>query len=139
MPASPTMTSPRWSGSGSRSSAGRDHLDLDAVVRRKRRDPDGRTGRWFGREVLAVHAVHRGELGEVLQVDRCLDDVLVVEADRVQEASDVVEHRAGLGLDATGDGALDPGRTTDLAGDEDEAIGLDHLGERELARLETGA
>ena len=110
-------------------SADRDHLDLDAVVRGQGGHADRRPGRRLGREVLAVDRVHRREVAEVAQVDRALDDVRVVEADRVEQPPDVVEHRARLGLDAARDGAVAAGRVADLAGDEDEAVGLDDLAE----------
>ena len=123
--------SSRRSDSGARL-AGRDDLDLDAVVARESGDADGRPGRWLGREVLAVDGVHPGELVEVAEVHRGLDDVAVAEADGLEEPADVVEHLAGLRLDAARD-HLAARAVTDLAGEEDEAVGLDDLAEGERA------
>ena len=67
-----------------------------------------------------------------------LDDVAVVETDRVEQPPDVVEHLARLGLDAAGHGAVAAGRVADLAGEEDEAVGLDDLARTGGARLDPG-
>src|SRR4029450_6750375 len=53
---------------GTSLSARRDDLDLDAVVGGEGRHADGRPGRWLGGEVLAIDAVHRPELAEILEV-----------------------------------------------------------------------
>ena len=46
---------------------------------------------------------------EVDQVHRRLDHVSEAESGRVQDAADVVEHRAGLGLEAARGGPCPPG------------------------------
>jgi hypothetical protein len=95
--------------------------------------------RRLGREVLAVDRVHRREVGEVAEVDRGLDDVGVVEPDRAEQPADVVEHGAGLGLDATRHRAVAARDVTNLAGEEDEPVGLDDLRERVRTGLEVGS
>ena len=80
-----------------------------SVVGHETRDPTGRPGRRIGREIAPVDLVHRRELVHVDEVDGRLDDVLVAQADRREQAPDVVEHRRRLSRDPAGTGPSVPG------------------------------
>ena len=79
--------------------------------------------------MLLVHAVHAGEVGHVAQEHVDLDDLAERAVGGFEDRVKVGKHSLGLLLDRTGDYRAGLVRR-DLAGDEDEAVGLDRLGLR---------
>lgn len=104
-------------------------LDLDQTASRKGGNLEGAARGERGLELGGVDLVHGGEVGDVGQVDRGLDDIGKGSAGSGQQGLNVGEGLLGLGLDALGHLA---GRGIDaqLAGQEHHVAGLDTGGIR---------
>ena len=79
-----------------------DDLDLDQTASRKGGNLEGAARGERGLELRGVDLVHGGEVGDVGQVDRGLDDIGKGGAGSGQQGLDVGEGLLGLGLDALG-------------------------------------
>ena len=82
-----------------------------------------RAGRVFAGEVAGVDLVDGGEVGDVGEQDRGLDDVVVPEPGLGQDGAHVLEDLLGLGLDVALDERAGGRVERHLPGDEDERAG----------------
>ena len=120
---------PRWDDRdpGPSSAGGeRDRLDLDLRARRQRRDLDGCAGGRLPADMACVDLVHGGEVAEVGEEDRRLDEPVEPAAGLLEDRAQVREHLLGLLRDPSRElrrARLQP----ELAGDEDEARRHDRL------------
>jgi hypothetical protein len=80
-----------------------DDLDLDAGALRQRGHLDGRAGGEIGGEVLGIHLVHPGEVRQVRQEHRALDDIGEGQPLVIEDGLDVLQDAVGLRLDVPGD------------------------------------
>ena len=107
------------------SGPGGDGLDLDAGPQRQGGDTEGGPGRErLTGEVAGVDLVDGGEVGDVGEQDRGLDDVVVPEPGLGQDGTHILEDLLGLGLDIALDNRTGGRVERHLAGDEDERTGL---------------
>lgn len=79
-----------------------DDLDLNQTASRKGGNLEGAARGERGLELGGVDLVHGGEVGDVGQVDRGLDDIGKGSAGSGQQGLDVGEGLLSLGLDASG-------------------------------------
>ena len=91
-----------------------DDLDLDQTASRKGGNLESAARGERGLELGGVDLVHGGEVGDVGQVDRGLDDIGKGGAGSGQQGLDVGEGLLGLGLDALGSMPSWPDRNTML-------------------------
>ena len=106
------------------SGPGGDGLDLDAGPQRQGGHPEGGPGReGLAGEVAGVDLVDGGEVGDVGEQDRSLDDVVVPEPGLGQDGAHVLEDLLGLGLDVALDERAGGRVERHLPGDEDERAG----------------
>ena len=106
------------------SGPGGDGLDLDTGPQRQGGHPEGGPGReGLAGEVAGVDLVDGGEVGDVGEQDRGLDDVVVAEAGLGQDGAHVLEDLLGLGLDVSLDERAGGRVERHLPGDEDERAG----------------
>jgi len=107
------------------SGPGGDGLDLNAGPQRQGGHPEGGPGReGLTGEVAGVDLVDGGEVGDVSEQDRGLDDVVVPEPGLGQDGTHVLEDLLGLGLDVALDERTGGRVERHLPGDEDERAGL---------------
>lgn len=106
------------------SGPGGDGLDLDTGPQRQGGHPEGGPGReGLAGEVAGVDLVDGGEVGDVGEQDRGLDDVVVPEPGLGQDGTHVLEDLLGLGLDVALDERTGGRVERHLPGDEDERAG----------------
>ena len=102
-----------------------DGLDLDAGPQRQGGHAEGGPGReGLTGEVAGVDLVDGGEVGDVGEQYRGLDDVVVPEPGLGQNGAYVLEDLLGLGLDVALDERAGGRVERHLPGDEDERAGL---------------
>ena len=93
----------------------------------QRRDLDrGARGRTVA-DVARIDLVHRGEVAEILEEDRRLDELLEPAARLLEDRAQVLEHLLGLLCDSRADHLLLARPQPELPGDEDEPAGLHRL------------
>ena len=121
----PSLSRPTRGRLGTGSGSSGDGLDLDAGPQRQGGHAEGGPGReGLTGEVAGVDLVDGGEVGDVGEQDRGLDDVVVPEPGLGQDGAHVLEDLLGLGLDVALDERAGGRVERHLAGDEDERAGL---------------
>src|ERR1019366_1606797 len=102
-------------------------FDLDGDVFRETGDLHGRAGRRIGREVFAVHLIHRSKFGHVLEENGGLHDLFQRSAGSREDALDILQHALGLRLDVAFHDLLSRGIERNLSGEENESVRTDSL------------
>ena len=104
-----------------------DRVDLHERAHRQRGHLVAHACGLVGGEELRVDGIHRAEIGDVLEEDRRLGDIGILQAGGRQDGADVLERLAGLRLDAFGH--LSVGRVDgELSGHVERAIEFNGLG-----------
>ena len=106
----------------------RDQINLYFRVSRQSRGLNRGARRGGGREIGAVHLVHRGEIGHVRQVDRRFHDLLERGPCGGQDGAEILEDAVRLFGHAAADQRTGCRIEGDLAGEKQEVTGPDGLG-----------
>src|SRR5271166_5371979 len=107
-----------------------DNVDFDEHILGEAGDLDGGARGRIGSKMVRVDLVHGGEVVHAFQKDGGLDHLRQRAAGGGQNARDVLQNALGLRGDVSGNELLGGGIEGDLAGEKDEAVGLDGLGVR---------
>src|SRR5689334_23588929 len=104
-----------------------DEIDFDADVAGEARDLDGGARGRTGREKARVNFVHFGELAHVLEKYGGADGFIERRAGGFDDGLKILQDAIGLRGDVAFDELAGGGIESDLAGNENEAVGADGL------------
>ena len=105
-------------------------VNFDQSILRQARYFNGGAGGWLrsaGCQVFGVHRIHGGEVVEILQKDRGLDDLTEATATGFEDGLEVAEDLLGLGGDGGTHHLLGLGMKCDLAGGKEQVADADRL------------